>query len=252
MAMHNARPYVGQAVASVLAQRYDDWELIAWDDASEDGSLEVARDAAAGDPRVLFHRHDTNLGLTATLNRAFATARGSYFGTLDADDRLLPAALQRTVAVLDRRPQVGLAYTRYRVIDAHGQPGPVGSRCLIPYDPNRLLIDFMVHHLRLFRRQHYERLDGFDERYRCAQDYEFCLRMSETTRFEQVKEVLYEYRVHDRSVSATRRAEQRDCAARAVRAALVRRGMGSQFSLHVEPDGGFRLRKIAPAGEPSR
>lgn len=244
MPVHNALPYVGEAIASVLAQRFTDWELVVWDDGSTDGSLDAARLAAGGDPRVRFFAEGENRGTTHAVNQAVAQTSGEYIGVVDADDRLLPAAIRETVALLDRRPRVGLAYTRYRIINERGEPGPVGRRCQIPYAPNRLLIDFMVYHQRLFRRRWFDHLGGLDESYRYAQDYEFCLRMSEVAPIQQVPQVLHEYRVHDRSVSQVKRAEQRACAARAVRAAISRRGMADHFALDVGDDGSFRLRKL--------
>ncbi len=243
MPVFNTRRYVGEAVASVLAQRYEDWELLVWDDGSTDGSAEAARDAARGDPRVRLFGSASNRGTTHTLNRAFAQATGGYLGVVDSDDRLHPDALRETVPLLDRRPGVGLVYTRYRTIDAAGTAGPIGRRCLIPYDPNRLLIDFMVYHFRLFRRRWFDHVGGFDERYRYAQDYEFCIRISEVAKVHHLPRVLYDYRVHDRSVSLTRRLEQRECARLAVDAALARRGMAERFRLEVGDCGAFRLRE---------
>lgn len=243
MPVFNTRRYVGEAVASVLAQRWRDWELIVWDDGSDDGAGDAARHAAGDDPRIRLFRSDANHGTTYTLNQAFAKAQGTYFGVIDSDDRLHPDALRQTVAHLDRRPKIGLVYTRYRVMDERGNPGLVGTRCRISYDPNRLLLDFMVYHFRLFRRRWFEHVGGFDESYRYAQDYEFCLRMSEVTPIRQVPRVLYDYRVHDRSVSLSRRSEQRECARLAIDAALVRRGMANHFHVEVDDQGTFRLRK---------
>ena len=241
--VHNGRAFVTEAVSAALAQTHPSVEVVVWDDGSTDGSLDVARDAAGGDGRARFFRSERRRGLTATLNLAVAETTGTYVGSADADDRLHPGAVAATAAALDRSPGVGLAYTRHREIDAAGLPGRVGPRAEVPFDPNRLLIDFMVFHFRLFRRSLFDRLGGFDESYACAQDYDFVLRASEAARVERVPEVLYDYRLHGGSVSQTRAAEQLACSRRAVESALRRRGADRAFALRVDDLERFSLRR---------
>ena len=242
MPVHNGRAFVAGAVAGVLGQTHPAVELVVWDDGSTDGSLDAAREAARGDPRARFFRSEGRRGVAATLNLAFAEATGDYLGVVDADDVPHLQAVAATAAVLDRSPDVGLAYTRHREIDAAGVPGRVGPRCLIPFDPNRLLIDFMVFHFRLFRRPLFDALGGFDESYAAAVDYDFVLRASERARIEQVPRVLYDYRVHGGSISQSRRREQVACSRRAVESALRRRGAEGRFELLVDDRDRFRLR----------
>jgi glycosyltransferase involved in cell wall biosynthesis len=101
-------------VESVLAQEAVQVRVLVIDDASPDGSAEVADRLAAGDERVLFRRHAVNQGHIATYNEGLAWAGGEYMLLLDADDALTPGALLRATRLMDAHPEVGLAYGRSR------------------------------------------------------------------------------------------------------------------------------------------
>jgi glycosyltransferase involved in cell wall biosynthesis len=101
--------YLAEAIASILAQSYDDLEVVVADDA---GDLEpVVR--GFDDPRVRYHRNERRMGVAGNIRAAFAQARGRYLGLLGDDDRLLPAYVERTVAALEAEPRAGLAFTSY-------------------------------------------------------------------------------------------------------------------------------------------
>jgi glycosyltransferase involved in cell wall biosynthesis len=107
----NEERFLGEAVASVLAQTFADWELLLVDDGSTDGSSGIARDLAASEPdRVRYLDHDghRNLGLSASRNAGIARARGRYIAFLDADDSWYPGKLHEQVEILDRHPQAAM------------------------------------------------------------------------------------------------------------------------------------------------
>jgi hypothetical protein len=106
-----------RAVESVLAQTYEDFELLIVDDASTDGA--VARLPA--DPRIRIVRNERNRGQVPSLNRGLDEARGTYIARLDADDVMLPTRLERQVAVLDAEPSVALVGTWLEVVDGDGR-----------------------------------------------------------------------------------------------------------------------------------
>lgn len=93
MPVFNVEHYVGAAIASVLSQTYQDFELIIVDDGSTDNSLQVAQVACRGDPRVKLIRQ-INRGLGAARNRGLAEVLGEYVYLLDSDDYLAPEALE--------------------------------------------------------------------------------------------------------------------------------------------------------------
>ena len=104
----NYARFLRQCVESVLTQSHRDCRILIIDDASTDETPAIAAALAAGDERVRVLRHPVNLGHIATYNEAIGLAEGDYFLLLSADDFLLPGAIERAVAVLDRHSDIGL------------------------------------------------------------------------------------------------------------------------------------------------
>lgn len=116
---YNRENYLSQAIASVLAQTYRDFELLMWDDGSSDRSLEIAHNYAKRDCRirVVVAEHQ---GTAAALKAATVKTSGTYLGWVDSDDLLAPTALAETVRILDKYPKIGMVYTDYFLIDESG------------------------------------------------------------------------------------------------------------------------------------
>jgi glycosyltransferase involved in cell wall biosynthesis len=108
MAAYNARQYIAEALRSVVAQTYDDWEVVVCDDGSTDDTFEIA---SAFDERVRIVQHVKNAGLAAARNSAVRHSQGELVALLDADDYWLPSYLEHQTALFDnesRRSQVGI------------------------------------------------------------------------------------------------------------------------------------------------
>lgn len=105
MAAYNAEAFIVEAVESVFAQTYSDWELIISDDGSTDSTAELAHALAERDPdRVRVVHGERNQGKPFALNRALAIHRGELIAWLDGDDVMLPEKLARQVAALEADP----------------------------------------------------------------------------------------------------------------------------------------------------
>jgi glycosyltransferase involved in cell wall biosynthesis len=105
--------FLEEAIQSVFAQTYSDWELLLVDDGSTNGSTDVARRYAREHPdkiRYLEHPGHENRGMSAARNLGVLHARGEYIALLDADDLWLPEKLERQVAILEREPRAGMVY----------------------------------------------------------------------------------------------------------------------------------------------
>ncbi len=246
MPVHNRSRYVDGAIASVLAQSFRDFELIIWDDGSTDDTPAICDRLADADPRVRVF-HEPRRTTAPAMKLALAHARGRFLGWVDSDDLLLPGALEQTVAHLAAHPACGMVYTDHVIMNDRGERGAVGRRCSIPYSPTRLLVDFMTFHFRLIRREAFDLAGGIDDRFSAAYDYDFCLRLSECARIDHLAVPLYAYRVHDDAISTSRRLEQIDMSALAVRLAMARRGMDTTHELNVEIIGKFSIRQRPPA-----
>lgn len=116
----NAAATLGEAVASVRAQTLGDWELLLVDDASTDGSRELARALAAGDPRIRLIERARNGGAAAARNEAIRAGRGRLVAFLDADDRWYPEKLARQAGFMAAGGHA-FVYAGYRRVAADGR-----------------------------------------------------------------------------------------------------------------------------------
>ncbi len=242
MTVYNRERWIEEAIASVLAQIYDNYELILWDDGSTDRTGEIAAHFAQQDPRIR-HFKAEHQGRNTALRSAHQQAEGAYLGWIDSDDRLTPATLAATVGLLNTEPDIGMVYTDHQIIDAQGKLQGYGHRCQIPYSKDRLLVDFMTFHFRLMRRESFEACGGIDPYFESAIDYDLCLRLSETAQIKHLKVPLYEYRVHPQSMSNQNRSRQVQYAKAAVERAIARRGLEKNYRLEVSADAKFTLHR---------
>lgn len=113
---YNYGRYLPSAVGSALDQPGVDVDVIVVDDASTDGSLDVARAIARSDDRVTLVEHEHNLRHIGTYNDGLSRATGTYIVLLSSDDALAPRSLARSAALMDANPGVGLVYGHARMI----------------------------------------------------------------------------------------------------------------------------------------
>ncbi|BBO66326.1 hypothetical protein DSCA_02560 [Desulfosarcina alkanivorans] len=244
---YNREQYIGQAIESVLAQTYTDFDLLVWDDGSTDKTAQIAIEYAKKDRRVRVAACD-HRGAVKSLKAAVADTFGAYLCWVDSDDLLSPTALEETVAVLDGDTSVGMVYTAYQLIDTVGRVKGHGRRCRIPYSKDRLLLDFMTFHFRLIRRSVFEQAGGIDPDFRCAEDYDLCMRLSEVTEIRHIQKPLYQYRVHPRSISHEMRLEQVHWSREAIANTLKRRGLADRFEVDLQIRERFSLKRREPDG----
>jgi glycosyltransferase involved in cell wall biosynthesis len=117
----NGDNYVAEALESVLAQIYRNFEVIISDNGSTDRTEEICRGYAERDPRVHYYRSDVNRGVYWNFRRALEPAQGDYFMWLAHDDKLAPEFLGQCVTALDRNPNAVLSYPKAIDIDERGK-----------------------------------------------------------------------------------------------------------------------------------
>lgn len=122
--VYNAEAYLRQAIDSVLAQTFTDFELLIVDDGSTDRSAEIIR--SYDDPRIRCLSNEGNKGLIYSLNRAIDEAKGRYLARMDADDICLPQRLEKQVRYLQKN-NIAILATRANLINAAGNPLPAWS-----------------------------------------------------------------------------------------------------------------------------
>ncbi len=120
MPVYNGQRYVADAIRSLLAQTFEDFELIVSDNGSTDRTEQICRSLAATDSRIRFLREPTNRGASWNFNQVVHLSTGEYFRWAAADDLCAPEHLQRCVDALDADADVVLSQTGVRKIDANG------------------------------------------------------------------------------------------------------------------------------------
>jgi len=214
MAVHNEERFLAEAVESVLAQDYTDFEVIVSDDGSTDRTPEIAHSLELRAPeRIRVIRSERNQGKPFALNRALAIRRGQLISWLDGDDVMLPGKLARQVAVLDAHPDAagcshdadvfdsdsGRPLGRFSTIN-NGAPLRSGGIELL-FDPTYKMLPSAT-----MIRATFCPSGGFDERLKYTNDWLFDIEVFRHGRCIAIDDVFVRYRRHDDNF--TTRADQ--------------------------------------------
>jgi glycosyltransferase involved in cell wall biosynthesis len=181
MATYNNERDIGLAVASVLLQDYEEFELVIVNDASTDATAEIIERFAAQDDRIVLVHNERNLGRALSRNRAIETARGDLIAILDADDVAMPFRLSHQVAFMQAHQDVGMLGGWALRIDEHNQPldllmGRTQGADLRRELMRRLRMPF-CHSTVMFRREVLLSVGMYDPRFIRSQDVHLCRRV---------------------------------------------------------------------------
>jgi glycosyltransferase involved in cell wall biosynthesis len=195
---YNASKYLRETLDSVLAQTYQDFEVVVVDDGSTDGTVEILK--SYGDRiRWTVQEHQ---GQAYALNRGLQIAKGEYFAYFDADDLMRPTKLEVQARYLDEHPDVDLVYGDRYCIEAGRAPVLSKSR---PLDPFFLLqYDYVPRLTVMCRRSSQEKVGPFNGEITGSDDWDMWVRMSEQCRMAYLEGALVEYRIHGGNISFTR------------------------------------------------
>ncbi len=225
--------YLREAVDSVRAQYYPEWELIIVDDGSEDLVLEQTISAYGADPRIRFKPLRENVGISAATNAGLELCEGEFVGFLDHDDTLTPDALLRVAQELAADSELDVVYSDSDKLTIGGVRA---DPFLKPdWSPVYALGAMYIGHLLVVRTSLAEAAGGFDSAFDKIQDFEFMLRVSERTeRIHHIPQILYHWRAIPGSIAAG--AEEKsgvpELQARAVSAHLERLGLPARSVPH--------------------
>jgi glycosyltransferase involved in cell wall biosynthesis len=176
LAARNEADAIGAAIGSIREQTFERWELIVVDDGSTDGTRDVVE--AVGDPRIRLLVRPVS-GLPRSLNAGIAEARAPLVARQDADDISLPNRIERQVAFLDERPDVGVVGTAWIEMDRADAVVQPRTR-VVAGRLNDVITKFnpVAHTTAMFRRELVEGVGGYDERLPYAADYDLWLRLA--------------------------------------------------------------------------
>jgi len=208
---YNNAATLQRAIDSLLAQTVEDLELIVIDDGSRDESPQIARAAAARDPRVRAVALGENVGISRSLNQAIDLARAGVVAIQDADDHSEPTRLERQLAVLESDPGIAVVGCRMREVDERGRELAPRTR-FVAGDVRDALLHFnpIPNTSAAMRRDIVLEAGGYDPRYRYSMEHDLWLRLAEHHPLIALDEVL-----------ATRTMGSGNVAARAERAQLA-------------------------------
>ncbi len=179
-------PYVRQTIESVLAQSFQDFEIVVTDDGSTDGTADVIR--SFNDPRIRLECWPDNRGISTAMNAAIARARGRYLAILNSDDWALPGRLRRQVGFLETHPEVSLVFGVPRMVDEQGLPTTGFNDFTLPLRfesfSRREWLRYFFHHgnvlnapSAMIRREAYAAAGQYDPRLANLQDFDMWIRM---------------------------------------------------------------------------
>jgi len=164
MGIYNCAPTLPEAIDSILAQTFTDWQLVLCDDGSKDDTYTVAKKYQNQYPeKISLLRNPHNMGLNHTLNRCLEAASGEYIARMDGDDISLPTRLEKEVTFLDAHPEYAIVSTPMIFFDETGDWG----RCYSIESPSKH--DFIKHspvHCHapcMVRREAYLAVGGYTE-----------------------------------------------------------------------------------------
>jgi len=118
--VYNGEKFIGAALESLLAQTFEDFEVVISDNASTDNTAQICKAYAEKDKRIIFHQHVQNLGAIKNFNLLVSLANGKYFKWAACDDICAPTFLETCIAALEQDPSVVLAHPKVKVIDSQG------------------------------------------------------------------------------------------------------------------------------------
>jgi glycosyltransferase involved in cell wall biosynthesis len=121
--VYNGENYVAEAITSILEQTFTDFELIITDNASTDHTEEICRKFADADSRIRYRRNERNIGGARNQALAIQLSRGRYVRLSAHDDKIAPTHLEECLAVLEKRPDVVIAFTATVELDEVGRVG---------------------------------------------------------------------------------------------------------------------------------
>lgn len=223
MTVYNGERFLAEALDSIFAQSFADFELIVVDDASYDRTAEIL--ACYDDARLRVVTNERNEGPYAAANRGLKQARGALIARHDADDISHPFRFQKQVARMREQPALSLLGTGYHVIDAQGA---ILDTSILPEDNDVIQKQLergnvLLHGTFMMRREMVEQVGRYQESFPVSQDYDLSLRLAEVGELGTLSEPLYLFRFHRSSISRNKRQLQLACRQLAWSQAVARR-----------------------------
>lgn len=203
MSAYNAEKYIKEAINSILNQTFRDFEFIIINDGSTDSTRNII--LSYKDSRIKLIDNKKNIGLTRSLNGGLRAAKGEYIARIDADDSSMSARLEEQVNFLDTHKDIAVVGSWTLIIDEKdGKTFVIKNNCgpiIIKWDG--IFKNQIVHSSALFRKKTIEEAGYYEEKYRCAQDFDLWFRVSRKYKIANLPKILTKNRIHGQSITET-------------------------------------------------
>ena len=245
MTVYNAQCYVAEAIDSVLAQTYGDFEFIVVDDGSSDQTPDILRDFARQDSRLRIIARPKS-GIVDAANAGIDASAGPYIARHDADDVSHPQRLEKQVEFLDGHPNVVAVGSRLQLIDPYGSPLGVSEHKLTHDEIEADLLRGSGWSLPqpavMMRRSAFQQAGRYSNKYEWSEDLYLFLRMTQVGELANLPEPLVKYRRHLGSVNHNRHQQQDRNVVQILREIFEQRGMKAPQDLNL-----LRWKPLPPA-----
>ena len=196
MPVYNGEKYLREAIDSVLAQTYINWELIIVNDGSTDNTKNIIHSYT--DSRIRYFENEKNMGLGFVRNRTVELAKGKYCAILDSDDIALPQRLAQQVRFLEHHSNYGLCGSWAKSVDGTiNYTYPSNNeiiKCSLMFHLPFIHSATMVHTSLLQK-------NSYDAKFAPCEDYNLIIRLSEQTKMANLRKYLVRYRTHAENIS---------------------------------------------------
>ena len=232
MSAYNAEKYLSDAVESILNQTFRDFEFVIVNDGSTDATSRILNQYAQKDDRIVLIEQD-NSGLCRALNVGLFSCRGELVARMDADDIAVPQRFEKQVEFLHSNPECVAVGTGLALIDSDGDILGTQVPPLTHDEIEASLfkgVGAVPHPTAMIRRTFLDQIGGYDETAIHVEDLDLWLRLSELGRLANMSNELLRYRLHENSVTVTKRRIQIENAAIVLKSACERRGIQMDLS----------------------
>lgn len=206
MASYNNAGFIKAAIDSIKAQTYQNWELLIQDDGSTDGAFEIAIALATTDSRIKVSANKEHLGCNMTMRAVAARATGVFCAHTDSDDLLERYAIEETLKVFNKHPQIMFVYSDFAQI---ARDGDINNYCIEQYSPSKdfdpnHLYNYGWRHFGMYRTEVLKHIQGYNDKLAgvpgCS-DGDLFMQIVEKFPAKRLPKVLYYYRNHGNNVS---------------------------------------------------
>lgn len=195
--VYNGEAYLKASIESILNQSYSDFELIIVDDCSMDQTPEIVQRFLAKNPNIIYIRNETNQKLPEALNIGFSRATGTYWTWTSCDNLFLPNAIKKMVSEMEKSKDIGLVYASMEVINEDGEI----THHIEAGAGDDLIFRNVVGACFLYKADIARQVGSYNRDAFLCEDYEYWVRLSIISTLKPIKEYLYQYRMHRKSLS---------------------------------------------------